>query len=298
LAAVCLSGSARTGVTDFRSGRGLPCSDQFFLPRVLSHGSRQYRQYSLGTLRRRVIAHPSIARRRHRVDHRHHVVHLGRALSQNSKQRQKPRWVHYFRSPRSGFSAKSTSMVSSPRTSRSRAAHHASRTLPRNARSGRLGRQPVYLLVRPLATGGSLGLGPAAPAAKRVKLSSVVDVTAEAEINPFTPEVVRDMFEKYSVARGEPPAPDIEPTAEQLGAVEQLVDSGAPPYADFALFGPHGRRLLKKLTYTTTPSSRSSVRPRGSSTARHQRCGHRRRLVRNHRSPPGGVQHSSLRHIK
>jgi hypothetical protein len=28
-----------------------------------------------------------------------------------------------------------------------------------------------------------------------------------------------------------------------------LVDSGAPPYVDFSLFGPHGRRLLKKLTY-------------------------------------------------
>ena len=88
------------------------------------------------------------------------------------------------------------------------------------------------------------------PAAKRVKLSSLVDVTAEAELNPLTPDVVRDMFEKDSVARGEPPAPDIEPTAEQLGAVKQLVGSGAPPYVDFALFGPHGRQLLKKLTYT------------------------------------------------
>ena len=98
----------------------------------------------------------------------------------------------------------------------------------------------------------TLGSLPASvgPAAKRVKLSSLVDVAAEAELIPLSPESVRDMFEKYSSERGEPPAPDVEPTGEKLGAVKQLVDSGAPPYVDFALFGPHGRRLLKKLTYT------------------------------------------------
>ena len=86
----------------------------------------------------------------------------------------------------------------------------------------------------------SLGGLPAAvgPAAKRVKLSSLVDVTAEAELIPLSPESVRDMFEKYSSERSEPPAPDVEPTGEQFGAVKQLVDSGAPPYVDF-YFGPH-----------------------------------------------------------
>ena len=73
---------------------------------------------------------------------------------------------------------------------------------------------------------------------------------SNVDTEPACPEAVRDMFEKHSHSRGEPPAPDIEPTAEQLGAVKQLVDSGAPPYVDFALFGPHGRSLLKKLTYT------------------------------------------------
>ncbi len=58
------------------------------------------------------------------------------------------------------------------------------------------------------------------PRQKRSKLSSVVDVTAEAELIPLSPEVVCDMFEKYISERGEPPAPDIEPTGEQLGAVK------------------------------------------------------------------------------
>ena len=39
----------------------------------------------------------------------------------------------------------------------------------------------------PFAVGSPPGSGPAAPAAKRVKLSSLVDVTAEAELNPLTP---------------------------------------------------------------------------------------------------------------
>jgi hypothetical protein len=52
-----------------------------------------------------------------------------------------------------------------------------------------------------------------APAAK---LSSLVDVTAEAELNPLAPEIARDIFEKYSLERGKPPALDVEPIGEQL----------------------------------------------------------------------------------
>ncbi len=58
------------------------------------------------------------------------------------------------------------------------------------------------------------------------------------------------MFEKYCLERGEPPAQDVVPTGEQLGAVKQFVDATAPPYVDISLFGPHGRRLRKKLNYT------------------------------------------------
>jgi hypothetical protein len=49
-----------------------------------------------------------------------------------------------------------------------------------------------------------------------------VDVTAEVELNPLAPEVVRDMFEDYSLECGEPPGQDVEVTGEQLGAVKQL----------------------------------------------------------------------------
>ena len=83
------------------------------------------------------------------------------------------------------------------------------------------------------------------PPTKKVKLSSLVDTIADAELVPLLPADVRAMFDSYTRSQGGPPSVDVEPTAEQLGAVKQL-----PPYVDFSLFGPHGRRLLKRLTFT------------------------------------------------
>ena len=47
--------------------------------------------------------------------------------------------------------------------------------------------------------------------------------------------------------RGDFPHEDQEPTPDQLSAVHQLIRAGVPPYVDFSLFGPHGRRMLRKL---------------------------------------------------
>eukprot|EP00969_Alexandrium_andersonii_P058291 2567418-Alexandrium_andersonii.AAC.1 len=56
---------------------------------------------------------------------------------------------------------------------------------------------------------------------------------------------IQALFEDYKATRGDYPHRDIEPTPDQLSAVKQLIASGAPPYVDFSLFGPHGHRLLK-----------------------------------------------------
>ena len=85
--------------------------------------------------------------------------------------------------------------------------------------------------------------------AKKVKLSSLVDSTAEAELIPLDPRVLRDMYAAYEESRGAPPSPDVEPSADQLAALHQLLASGAAPYVCFSLFGPYGRRLLRKLTF-------------------------------------------------
>ncbi len=59
------------------------------------------------------------------------------------------------------------------------------------------------------------------------------------------------MFSDFESIMGEAPHEDVEPTSEQLSAVHQLVKADMAPYVDFSLFGPHGKRLLKKLTYIT-----------------------------------------------
>jgi hypothetical protein len=86
---------------------------------------------------------------------------------------------------------------------------------------------------------------------KKIKLSSLVDVTAEAELILLDPITLRTMFGDYETMMGEAPHEDVEPTSEQLSAVHQLVKADLAPYVDFSLFGPHGKRLLKKLTYVT-----------------------------------------------
>ena len=55
------------------------------------------------------------------------------------------------------------------------------------------------------------------------------------------------MFATYRKERGEYPHEDHEPTPDQLAAVQQLISAEAAPYVDFSLFGPHGRRLMRKL---------------------------------------------------
>jgi len=86
------------------------------------------------------------------------------------------------------------------------------------------------------------------PPSKRVKLSSLVDPSAEAELVNLDSSVVRSMFSSYKDKRGAYPHKDHEPTEEQLSAVAQLLSAGQAPYVDFALFGPHGKRALKKLS--------------------------------------------------
>lgn len=82
----------------------------------------------------------------------------------------------------------------------------------------------------------------------RVKLSSLVDSTAEAELVTLEGSEIRRRFSEYKCARGDYPHKDMEPSGEQFSAVAQLLKTGQAPYVDFALFGPYGKRAPKKLT--------------------------------------------------
>ena len=73
------------------------------------------------------------------------------------------------------------------------------------------------------------GEGTALAVSRKIKLSSVVDVTAEADIASMAQANIAEAFRRYRDVRGECPHPDHEPTPDQLSAVAQLLASGAPP---------------------------------------------------------------------
>ena len=83
---------------------------------------------------------------------------------------------------------------------------------------------------------------------KRVKLSSLVDSAADAELVTLEGSEIRRLFGEYKRARGDYPHKDMEPSEDQLSAVSQLLNTGQAPFVDFALFGPQGKRALRKLT--------------------------------------------------
>jgi len=106
----------------------------------------------------------------------------------------------------------------------------------------------AYETARPASSSASASTGAPAPAAsKKTKLSSLVDITADAELVKVSDATIRNMYVDYCTVRGDHPHEDIEPTDEQLSALHQLIVSGSAPYADFSIWGPHGRRMLKRM---------------------------------------------------
>ena len=87
--------------------------------------------------------------------------------------------------------------------------------------------------VAALAPTGSQPANIGSTAGRKLKLSA--EVTA--------------LFDRYRQTYGDVPATDAEPTADQLAGTRQLLQANAT-YIDFAIFGPHGMRLLRKLTFS------------------------------------------------
>ena len=84
---------------------------------------------------------------------------------------------------------------------------------------------------------------------RNLKLSHIIDPTLDAQLVSISPAKVRLLFEAYAVKQGAKPDRAVEPTQDQLSAVQQLLDSDHTPYVDFAIFGPYGKRMLERLTY-------------------------------------------------
>ena len=111
------------------------------------------------------------------------------------------------------------------------------------------GKSLAVAAVTTLATPG--GSVPPTPVAKNVmnkfKLSNVVNQTSDIELVVLDSKDIATAYASYKAVFGTHPPPDQELTVEQLTAVKALVEADAAPYVDFAVWGSHGNRLLRKL---------------------------------------------------
>ena len=92
--------------------------------------------------------------------------------------------------------------------------------------------------------------GPTHPT-RKLKLSSVIDPTLDAEIIQLEQTTISDMFSRYRNKFGDVPSADIEPTSDQISGISQLLKSGALPYVDVSIFGPHGLRTLRRSVFSS-----------------------------------------------
>ncbi|CAK9001905.1 Uncharacterized protein SCF082_LOCUS7108, partial [Durusdinium trenchii] len=86
---------------------------------------------------------------------------------------------------------------------------------------------------------------------RKLKLSSVIDPTLDAEIIQLEQSEVARMYSTYKAKFGDHPSQEVEPSADQLSGINQMLRSGALPYCDFSVFGPHGLRQLRKAVFTS-----------------------------------------------
>ena len=97
---------------------------------------------------------------------------------------------------------------------------------------------------------GGVGSGAQPPAAEpKLKLSAILDPSLDSDLVRLAAATIRKFYNEYRAKRGGDPAEEIEPTDEQVSAIAQVLAADLNPYADFSLFGPYGRRMLRKLVY-------------------------------------------------
>ena len=122
--------------------------------------------------------------------------------------------------------------------------------------AGKLGR--ITLLFKKLREGtpASAGVPPEAlalvpsalpPAAvvSRGQMAQVLDQTDASTFERLDPAQRSRLRKNYQDTCGGPPMPDREPSPDQLAAMLAKLNRKESPYADFAVFQPHGRRLAK-----------------------------------------------------
>ena len=83
--------------------------------------------------------------------------------------------------------------------------------------------------------------------ATKVKLATVIDQMRDGEVDKIGASSLQVAYNRYKEKQGDYPVEDTECTDEQLTGFEALASSGYPPYTDFAIWGPHGYRIMKRV---------------------------------------------------
>lgn len=115
-----------------------------------------------------------------------------------------------------------------------------------------------------LAASASPSKGNAAPGNLKkacFEMCDVLDQISKEEVLFLTNEEGQKCNANYLKVMQAEPDEDAKITVQQLSAFSQLLESGRNPYADFAIFGPHGTRNYRKVKLSgLVPDSNGAMR--------------------------------------
>ena len=86
----------------------------------------------------------------------------------------------------------------------------------------------------------------------KIKLSTVLDQVSDAEVQMLPFDVIADKRNHYRMITGGDPLERFNFTDAQLSALSQKVAGGGVPYADFAVWGPYGSRIEKRMKFRSS----------------------------------------------
>ena len=118
----------------------------------------------------------------------------------------------------------------------------------------RVGEQaPVSSIVPSMSTGSGLG---------KFNFNTVTNQSSEVVMSVLEAGELKVAYDNYKAVFGVVPPVEEELTAEQLTAVQKFLEGDVCPYVDFAVWVPHGNRMMRKLKLQgTTFSSDGSIIP-------------------------------------
>ena len=86
---------------------------------------------------------------------------------------------------------------------------------------------------------------------RTLKFTQVLDQGDDGEFEVLNEEDKMVLLQRYVNSTGTMPEEEEEPTIEQLSALKKKIALGKPPYCDFGVFVPFGRKALRASKYRT-----------------------------------------------